>query len=220
MSGDIKFIYPDKKIIEASKATTNSYTNPVIGFVFWNRYTTAFKILKQNQRRYNTILEIGCSYGFFLPSLCQIADKVIGTDIEGTFNFCRDKTLSPIKQCHSNLELKIADATRLSETIEAGSCDVITAFSVLEHIEEKEKLLEEVSKCLRPGGVFICEIPTENWIYRLGRKIVRYTEGHENYDHHATENLIKQYFIQKKMMNSPLGLPLFNIGVYVHREGI
>jgi SAM-dependent methyltransferase len=219
-SNDINFIYPDKKIVEASKATTNSYTNPIIGFVFWNRYKKAFNFLKQNQRRYMIILEIGTSYGFFLPSLCQIADKVIGSDIEPTFNFCKDKTLSSLKQHYSNLDLKIADATCLSEVIEPSSCDVIVAFSTLEHIEAKEKALQEISKCLSPKGIFICEIPTENMIYRLGRKMARYNEAHEGYDYHATEDLIKQYFIKKKMMNSPFGLPLFKIGVYAPREKI
>lgn len=214
MRNNINFIYPDKKIIEASKATTNEYTHPLIGFVFWNKPKTAFKFLKRHQQRYNTILEIGCSYGFALPSLCQIADKVIGTDIEGTFNFCKDKTLASIKRCHSNLELKIADATRLSEAVEPSSCDVIVAFSVLEHIEAKEKALEEISKCLSPEGIFVCELPSENWIYKLGRKMVGYSEAHKGYDYNATKRLIEQYFIEKKMMNSPLGFPLFKIGVY------
>ena len=220
MSNNINFIYPDKKIIEASKATTNTYTNPLIGFVFWNRYKTAFNFLKRHQQRYNTVLEIGTSYGFFLPSLCQIADKVIGTDIEGTLNFCKEKTLTSIKHHHSNLELKIADATRLSEVIETSSCDVIVAFSVLEHIEAKEKVLEEISKCLKESGIFICELPSENWIYKLGRKVIRAKEAHEGYDYNTTKSQIEQYFIEKKMMNSPLGVPIFKIGVYAHREKI
>lgn len=220
MSNDINFIYPDKEIIEKSKATTNTYTNPLIGLYFWDRLKRAFNFLKHQQKRYNTILEIDTSYGFFLPSLCQIADRVIGTDVEDTFNFCKEKTLTSIKQRHSNLELKIADATKLSETIEPSSCDVVVAFSVLEHIEERGKALAEISKCLSPRGFFVCGLPSENWIYRLGRKLIGYTEAHENYDYNAVKKIIEQYFIEKKMMNSPMGLPLSKIGVYVCGERV
>ena len=223
MSNDMNFIYPDKKIIEKSKATTNLYVHPILRLIYWDRFKRAFKFLnlKQQQERYNTILEVGCSYGFFLPSLCQIANRVIGSDVEGTFNFCKDKTLIPIKQRCPNLELKIADATRLSEVIEKSSCDVIVAFSVLEHIEEKEKALEEISKCLSPKGLFICGLPSENWIYKLGRKLLRYKEAHEeDYEYNAVRRLIEQYFIEKKMMNSPFGLPLFKIGIYEYRGEI
>jgi len=223
MVHDISFVYPDKRIIEASKATTNSYTHPLIGLVFWNRFKTAFNFLKRHllklqKKRYNIILEIGTSYGFFLPSLCQIADKVIGTDKEGTFNFCKDKTLTSIKELYPNLELKIADATRLSEIIESNSCDVIVAFSVLEHIEEKEKALEEISKCLSSNGIFICELPSENLIYKLGQKLVRYKEAHPNYDYNVVKKLIEKYFIEKKIYNSPCGLPLFKIGIYTPKK--
>ena len=71
----------------------------------------------------------------FLPSLCQIANRVVGTDIEGTFNFCRERTLLILENQYPK-DLRIADATRLSQAVKTGSCDAIVAFSVLEHIEE------------------------------------------------------------------------------------
>ena len=112
------------------------------------------------------------------------------------------------------MELKISDATQLSEIIESNSCDVIVAFSVLKHIEAKEKALEEISKCLSSNGIFICELPSENLIYKLGQKLVRYKEAHPNYDYNVVKKLLKNILIEKKMYNSPWGLPLFKIGIY------
>lgn len=162
-------------------------------------------------------MEIGCSYGFFLPSLSQISDKVIGTDIEETFNFCFEKTLCTIDQQYQNLELKVADATRLSKTIEPKSCDVIVALSVLEHINDTKKALEEISKCLKGSGLFLCGLSNENWMYKLGRKIIQYSEAHENYSYHNLRQLIDQYFVEEKMINSPWGIPLFKIAIYSPR---
>ena len=93
-----RFIYPEKAVIESTKATTNTYVNPLLGIVFWNRYKVAFDVLvrnldRLNKDKYDMLVEIGTSYGMFLPSLCQIANRVVGTDIEGTISFCKEKTL-------------------------------------------------------------------------------------------------------------------------------
>lgn len=216
MLGKIRFVHPDKKVVAKSKITTNSYTHPIIRVVFWNRFKTAFNFLKR--KRYNLILELGCSYGFALPSLCQLSDRVIGTDVEETFNFCRDLTLLDIQKNHPNLELNVANVYELSKVIEPNSCDVILAFSVLEHLPSNHgKALSEVYACLKSGGIFICELPSENWLYKLGRKLTRYQEAHKNYDYNTQRNLLRDFFKEVKIMNSPFGIPLFKIGV--HEKG-
>lgn len=213
MPNKVKFVYPEKKVVVKSKSTTNSYTHPIIGIVFWNRFKTAFNFLRRE--RYDLILEIGCSYGFALPSLCQLSERVIGSDIEGTFNQCQDLTLFDIQKNHPNLELLAADIYDLSKTITPNSCDVILAFSVLEHLKSNhDRALSEVHACLKLGGVFICELPSENRLYRLGRKLIRYQEAHDNYDYNTLRNSLRRFFREIKTVNSPFGLPLFKIGFY------
>lgn len=209
----VKFVYPDRKVVAKSKISTNSYTHPIIRVVFWNRFKTAFNFLKGE--RYDVILELGCSYGFVLPSLCQLSDRVIGTDVEGTFNFCKDLTLLDIQNNQSNLQLTAANVYELSKVIEPNSCDVILAFSVLEHLTSNHsKALNEVYACLKAGGMFICGLPSENWLYKVGRKLIRYQEAHENYDYNTLRNLLRRFFREVKIMNSPFGIPLFKIGAY------
>jgi len=213
MAGKAEFVYPEKRVVEKSRTTTNSYTHPIIRIIFWNRFKTAFNLLRHE--RYNLMLEIGCSYGFALPSLCGISKRVIGTDVEGTFNLCKDLTLLDIQQAHPNLELTPANVFELSAVIKPDSCDVILAFSVLEHLSSNhDKALSEILVCLRPGGLFICELPRENWLYRLGRKLIRYHEEHKGYDYNAVRRLVLNFFKEVKVVNSPFGIPLFKIGVY------
>jgi predicted TPR repeat methyltransferase len=216
-----KFVYPEKNIIELSRKSTNSYANPIIGTVFWGRFKTGFSMLKEHllstqRTKYDTIVEIGTSYGFFLPSLCELADRVIGTDIEDTFDLCKDLTLQPIKQKYSNLILKTADATHLSESIEQNSCDVIVAFSVLEHIEDAPRVMREVSQCLKDDGIFLCELPTESGIYRLSRRVVGYHDAHPGYSYEDVRKRLGVEFNCLAERNSPFRLPLFNIGLYSH----
>ncbi|UCG55263.1 MAG: class I SAM-dependent methyltransferase, partial [Dehalococcoidia bacterium] len=211
--GKAEFVYPEKRVVAKSRTTTNSYTHPIIRIVFWDRFKTAFNLLKHE--RYNLILEIGCSYGFALPSLCGISKRVIGTDIEGTFNLCKDLTLLDIQKSHPNLELTAVNVYQLSEVIQPGSCDVILAFSVLEHLSSNHnRALSEIRACLKPEGLFICELPSENWLYRLGRKLIRYHEAHKGYDYAAIRKSLVNSFREVKVVNSPFHIPLFKIGVY------
>lgn len=217
----MRFIKPERSIIEKSKYKFNCecwkpYTNPVVGIVYWNRLKEVFNYLKR--RRHKVILEIGCGYGFFLPSLCQIGDKVIGSDIREMIDFCEKVTLRKIQKNHANLELRAADATNLSDYVDENSCDVIVATSVLEHINDYNQAIDEIRKCLKPNGIFACVLPTENWLYRLGRRLVRYQEDyHKHYSYERLQASLRRKLRKIKKWNCPSGLPLFTIGIYAKK---
>ena len=58
----------------------------------------------------------------------------------------------------------VADAESLSSVIPAGSYDYVVSTSMLEHTPHPWKVVEEVYKVLRPGGVFYVSVP---WMYPL-----------------------------------------------------
>jgi SAM-dependent methyltransferase len=214
----MKFIKPDKSIIERTKAYKEyrSYTDPFVSIIYWGKLKEVFNYLKN--RRWNTILEVGCGYGYLLPSLCQISEKVIGSDVKDAFEFCKKVTLKEIKKKHANLELKEIDARHLSSVIDKESCDAIVAVSVLEHISEYEVAIEEINRCLKPQGIFVCILPTENLLYKIGREIVRYpSEYHKGYDHKELRVCLSKNFREVKTWFFPFHLPLFLYGIYQKR---
>lgn len=213
-----RFFYPDKEVIKRSRATTNSYTHPLIKVVFWERFKSGFNYLVERMRdqsicQYECILEIGTSYGFLLPSLCKIAKTVIGTDIKPTFDFCYNLTLQDIQKSCPNLELKTVDVLELGKLITI-SPDVIIAYSVLEHVENQKKAVKEIHNCLTSGDIFLCELPIENLFYKIARKLIGYKEAHRGFDYRETKQILNDQFIEIKTWNVPYGLPLFNISVY------
>jgi len=206
---------PEKSIIDRTMAYTEykAYTDAFVSIIYWGKLREVFNYLKN--RRWNTILEIGCGYGYLLPSLCRIGEKVIGSDIKDVFEFCEKVTLKEIKKKHANLELKEIDARHLFSVIDKESCDVIVAVSVLEHISEYEIAIQEINKCLRPQGIFVCALPTENLLYEIGRIVAGYpNEYHKGYHYKELRTYLSKNFREIKTWFFPFHLPLFFYGVY------
>lgn len=211
----MKFIKPSKDIIGRTRAYTEyrAYTDPFISSIYWHKLREAFNYLQK--RRWDTILEIGCGYGYLLPSLCQIGRRVVGSDIGSIFELCQKVTLEEIKKRHPKLELKATDARHLSSAIDKESCDVIIAISVLEHIPEYQIAIQEIRKCLRNQGIFLCVLPTENLLYKIARMTVRYTnEYHKDYHYKQLRTYLSKKLRPIKTWFFPLHLPLFFYGVY------
>lgn len=210
----MKFVKPPKDLIKKSGA--QPYINPIIGIVYWKKLKDVFTYLKK--RRWELILEIGCGEGFLLPSFCQISDRVIGSDIESTFNLCQI-TLREFKKSYANLKLIKCDATSLSDCIDENSCDVIVAISVLEHINDYNRAIIEIHKCLKPDGIFVCVLPSENWLYKLSRRLLRYGgEYHKHYNYEKMQASLRRNFKEIEKWNCPFGIPLFTISV-LQKEG-
>jgi SAM-dependent methyltransferase len=60
------------------------------------------------------------------------------------------------------------------ELLQAGfpdnSFDVVTAWHVVEHLQDPHALVREVQRILRPGGLFVVEVPNfASWQARLGQ---------------------------------------------------
>lgn len=214
----MEFIKPKIDIIEKSKHKSQCecwkpYTNPFLSVLYWGRLKEVFNYLKN--RRWGLILEVGCGYGFFLPSLCQISDKVIGSDIEEMFNFCEKVTLREIQRNYANLELMKADVRYLSRYIAENSCDAIIAISVLEHIDNYDKAIKEIMKCLKPEGILACVLPSENWLYKLGKRVLGYYGAyHKHYKYEKWHSSLCLYLEEVKKWVCPFTIPLFIVGIY------
>jgi predicted SAM-dependent methyltransferase len=66
-------------------------------------------------------------------------------------------------------------ANNWESVIPDGSIDSIIAASVLEHINDRQMVLSLMASKLTPTGRIVISCPTENLLYRLGRKIVGFS---------------------------------------------
>jgi ubiquinone/menaquinone biosynthesis C-methylase UbiE len=117
------------------------------------------------------VLDLGCGLGGFLPSLHQIGFETFGADMDqDSLRYCHERGFT---QCSE------VDCYRLPYPDD--SFDWVTMFDVLEHIEDDAKVLNEVSRVLKPGGSVMISVPAYQFLYanndRVAQHYRRYTRG-------------------------------------------
>jgi SAM-dependent methyltransferase len=91
------------------------------------------------------ILDVGCSFGFFLDAARQRGWDTVGLDIgEYAAKFAREK-----------LGLEVHVAVLADAPLEPGSFDAVAAWNLVEHLDDPVTELGRINALLRPGGIFV-----------------------------------------------------------------
>lgn len=96
------------------------------------------------------ILDIGCGTGEMLDMLTKFGD-VWGMDASPeAVDLCR-------RRLASRIDVTVG---RIPEDLpQVGGYDIVTAFDLLEHLDDDEQALAEIYRLLRPGGLLVCTVP-------------------------------------------------------------
>jgi 2-polyprenyl-3-methyl-5-hydroxy-6-metoxy-1,4-benzoquinol methylase len=142
-----------------------SHQNPLINWLFWQRLRKAMEYI-ETDAPYKDVLDFGCGSGVMLPFLCRISTRVTAMDID----------LLPFERVSRQrafpANLTVYDARKMPlKDLPKASFDLIVATDVLEHVEDITGILSAMKNLLKPGGQVIISGPTENVLYKLGRKL-------------------------------------------------
>jgi 2-polyprenyl-3-methyl-5-hydroxy-6-metoxy-1,4-benzoquinol methylase len=143
------------------------HRNPVLRWMAIRRLDVVADWLCEDLGPEARVLDFGCGTGVLLPVACGRAREVFATDLE----------LGPASMLVEHCGLtnaRMLEPARLSE-IEPGSLDAIVAAEVLEHIEELEPVFATFRRLLAPDGRLIVSLPTENALYRAGRRLAGFS---------------------------------------------
>lgn len=114
------------------------------------------KICRQVTDRRPRILDVGCGTGANLLMLSEYGDAE-GVDVsEDALAFCRERGLEKVR---------LGAAEDLP--YEDGTFDLVTAFDVVEHIDDDLAGLREMRRVLRPGGRVLLFVPTFMFLWGL-----------------------------------------------------
>ena len=100
------------------------------------------------------ILDVGCGTGSIMNMLAEYGD-VLGADLSDTaLEFCRKRGINKLLKTSAD-DLKL----------ESESYDLITAFDILEHLEDDTKTLKEFHRVCRTGGHILATVPSYNFLW-------------------------------------------------------
>src|SRR5712691_5133022 len=113
------------------------------------RYAFAARLSRRKQ-----VLDAGCGSGYGSAELAKTAAGVLGIDCSAeAIAFARSEYPA------SNLRFEQADCGALP--VADGSIDLVTAFEVIEHLEDWRGLLVEARRALSAAGQFIVSTPNK-----------------------------------------------------------
>jgi SAM-dependent methyltransferase len=108
----------------------------------------------QANGRPRRILDVGCGTGTMLQYLARYG-QAEGIDAdEGAIQFCHERGVHQVQQVES-VPFPFEDAT----------FDLITAFDVLEHIDDDLGTLREMYRVMRPGGRLLVSVPAYRFLW-------------------------------------------------------
>jgi len=114
------------------------------------------EICRQVTDRRPKILDVGCGTGANLLMLSEYGDAE-GVDIsEDALAFCRERGLDKVR-LGAGEQLPYDD----------GTFDLVTAFDVVEHMDDDLAGLREMRRVLRPGGRVLLFVPTFMFLWGL-----------------------------------------------------
>ena len=142
-----------------------SHPNPFINWLFWQRLQVVMNYIEKDAP-YEHVLDFGCGSGVMLPFLCEISQRVTAMDID----LLPFERVSHLRAFPTNLQVHDAREITLKDLPKA-SFDIIVATDVLEHVADLPGILTDMETLLKPGGQIIISGPTENILYKIGRKL-------------------------------------------------
>lgn len=117
---------------------------------FWDKYPYLFNFLELEKMINKTVLEIGLGSGTTLGVECKFARKVYGLDLS-------DKTIElqeERKKIYALNNLNFINASATKIPLKDNSIDIVISIGCIHHIPDDKKVVSEIYRVLKPGGVF------------------------------------------------------------------
>ena len=200
--------YTKHKIIKTSKSDPIErlrHWNPIIRKVYLSRYTTCFDLLELEENRgggeRRLLLELGIGSGFTLPYLSQKGYSIVGIDIHPNLPLVSNAYSEISKQY-----LTKADAYHLP--FKDNTFDVVLAISILEHMEQLERVMFEIKRVLKQDKIAVFGIPVKNFVTDTWFWFAKSPALGEHHSHKEVINEVKRHFKITKQIKLPQKCPI------------
>jgi len=189
---------PPAKIVKIPAITLNECAQGYVDtplyhtggwFMRWIQWGKLKALWKLRDDSSGTCLDFGCGNGVMLPTLAEHFSSVTAYDKYP--DAARELT---VKLNLNNVEVRRASFAGYVP-FRDKQFDVVWASSVLEHFKDLDLAAYQLYRVLKPGGHLLCLSPSEDWLYRLGRKLCKLQKPADHY--HTGKEIhaaLEQYF--------------------------
>jgi 2-polyprenyl-3-methyl-5-hydroxy-6-metoxy-1,4-benzoquinol methylase len=112
-----------------------------------HRYSIAMEYVKGK-----TVLDIACGEGYGANLLAQIGKSVIGIDKD-------EQIIQNAKRSYVRDNLIFSEGSVEKIPLPGQHVDVVVSFETIEHTDQHERMLYEIKRVLKPGGLLIISTP-------------------------------------------------------------
>jgi SAM-dependent methyltransferase len=186
--------------LEESCVPSYVHANPLAAWTAWSRLTAAARLYDRHAPA-GPVLDFGSATG----ELRQVLEP-----LRGDYHFVEQNEVLV-----SALKRNIPDARREDGAdLGEGRFAAVFALDSLEHNDDIAPILETIARSLRPDGVFILSGPTENVLYRLGRRLAGFDGHYHVQTIYDIERQAEAAFQRRARSLQPMGVPLFALSVW------
>ncbi len=109
------------------------------------------------------VLDVGCGGGYLAEEFARDGYRVTGIDPS-------TKTVGAARRhaVESGLEIRYEVGRGEEIPFADATFDIVACCDVLEHVDDPREVIEEVSRLLKPGGVFLYDTVNRTWMSKLG----------------------------------------------------
>ena len=130
------------------------YYRPLTAPLYRARLRDALAVLGPGP--FDALLDVGYGSGVFLPELVQRTRRLVGVDVHGG----RTGVESMARAMGIGVELRSASLFELP--FADGEFSALVCISVLEHLQELDPALDELTRVVAPGGRLVLGVPVRN----------------------------------------------------------
>ena len=187
------------------------HRNPALRWMAWRRVHVVARRIRDHLPPGGRAMDYGCGTGVLFEETAARASTVFGVDL--VLDAAR---LWTERRQLENVVLLRPD--EVAERIAPRSLDVVVAAEVLEHVDDLDAVLAMFRGVLRPNGVLVASLPTENRVYAFGRRLAGFS-GHYHHANAATldEGIRRASFRRESIEQVPLPGPLAIYWVTTYR---